>query len=87
MSKTLDNKKPLMRRRFHAQGEKGVDLPNDEVPSDPARAWALGVHLGRKAGYSDGLVDGVELGIAVSEEAAQAMNSLPLLVPDSGGSC
>ena len=65
----LASKKPAVLRRYLAK-LKEIRVPaNTPIPTDPKLAYLLGMRMARAMGYEDGLVDGVALGIDVTNEA------------------
>ena len=58
--------------------------PHTRVPLDPEEAMRMGILIGRKEGYSMGLVDGTTLGLDVGVEAVDAMLSQPVIFGSMG---
>lgn len=71
-NRILAARKPsVLQRYFERIGECAV--PEDiTMPQDPQEAFLLGMSVARKRAYEDGLADGVDLGISVFIEVAEA---------------
>ena len=77
----LGKKKAALWRRFVALGDAVVP----SVPDMPRRvedALALGYRMGLQAGYGEGLLDGVALGLDVSKQAPRGF-AWPVAFPST----
>lgn len=72
--------KDRTKRRFMAFVGRAPAVPADTaVPTDAAAALRLGIQIGRREGYGEGLVDGTALGLDVGFETVDAMMSQPVI--------
>ena len=71
-NRILAARKPsVLRRYFERIGE--CEVPEDvTVPQNAQEAVLLGMSVARKKAYEDGLADGVDLGISIFIEVAEA---------------
>lgn len=73
-------------RYFQVVGRQPHAPRVGHVPSDPQKALEMGIILGRKEGYAEGLVDGTQLGLDVGLEAVDEIMAQPVfLVSMPGG--
>lgn len=69
------------KRRFLSfAGQAPVVPANVAVPTDALAALKMGIQIGRKEGYGEGLVDGTQLGLDVGVEAAEEMLRQPVIL-------
>lgn len=71
------------RVRFFDVIRRTTTVP-DDIPEDPEAALRMGVALGRREGYSTGLVDGTKIGLDVGMEAVDEMLAQPVIFGPGG---
>jgi len=81
MIETLRAKKPGIFRRFMRQVNRPIVVP-ESLPDAPDDAYTMGMQQGRQAGYEDGLVDVVTLGMDLMEEALDRILCQPVMAFD-----
>lgn len=79
ISQILGHYKETVKRRFFEVLAEQQPLPA-KVPAVSLDALQLGISLGRKEGYSLGLIDGTRLGMAVSLDAVDEMLCQPVIL-------
>jgi hypothetical protein len=67
-----------VKQRFVEMTTRRVESLPADIPTDPKQALELGLAMGRREGYSTGLVDGTQLGLDVGLEAVDEMLSQPV---------
>lgn len=66
----LSVRRSVIWERF--RGFRNRILEGVNLPEDPMEALQLGYHIGLKAGYGEGLIDGVDLGMDVCSLTSSA---------------
>jgi hypothetical protein len=79
----LASYRAALKQRFYEVIGQATD-PSVSVPTDPSEALKLGITLGRKEGYSNGLVDGTQLGLDVGLDAVDEMLAQPVIFGTPG---
>lgn len=81
----LGHYKDAMKRRFMALAHRRADpAPDILVPDDPTEAMRLGIAMGRREGYGEGLVDGTQLGFDVGMDTVDELLSQPVIFGSPG---